>query len=244
MRRRQFIAGLGSAAAWPPLAARAQQSKLPVIGFLNAGAPDTTREWVSAFQRGLFETGYFEGRNTLIEYSWAEDHLDRLPALAEDLVRRQVAVIIAAATPAALAAKAATKSIPIVFTTGSDPVDSGLVASLNRPGGNLTGMSLLIKAVAAKRLELFHEVVPTATLIASFVNPANPVFSEAETKESQDAARTLGVRLLILNTSDQSEFEATFATLVHEKAPHHLVPRDLNIGDCCEFASNHEYDLS
>jgi len=153
-----------------------------------------------------------------VEYRWAENRLDRLPALAADLVRHQVAVIIATPTPAAVAAKAATQSIPIVFTTGADPVEIGLVASLNRPGGNLTGMANLTTAVAAKRLALLHELMPAATLIAYLVNPTNPVFAEPETKELQAAARTLGVRLLILNASDPSEFEAAFATLVLGRA--------------------------
>ncbi len=216
MRRRQFIALLGTAVAWP-LAARAQQPAVPVIGFLNPGSLETTRN-VAALHRGLSETGYFEGRNLAIEYRWAEDRLDRLPALAADLVRRQVAVIVAWPTPAALAAKAATKSIPIVFATGADPVEIGLVASLNRPGGNLTGMSNLDAAVVAKRLALLHELMPTATSIAYLVNPSNAVFAEAETRELEDAARTLGVRLLILKASDPSEFEAAFATLVLERA--------------------------
>jgi putative tryptophan/tyrosine transport system substrate-binding protein len=142
MRRREFIAGLGSAPAWP-LAARAQRTTVPLVGYLDTGSLETRREVVAALHRGLSQTGYVEGRNLAVEYRWAEDRLDRLPALAAELVRRQVAVIVAAPTPAALAAKAATKSIPIVFSTGADPVETGLVASLNRPGGNLTGISNL-----------------------------------------------------------------------------------------------------
>jgi putative tryptophan/tyrosine transport system substrate-binding protein len=226
IKRREFIAGLGSAAAWP-LAARAQQPTLPVIGYLDAGSLETRRESVAALHRGLSETGYFEGRNLAVEYRWAEDRLDRLPALAADLVRRQVAVIFATPTPAAVAAKATTKSIPIVFTTGADPVEIGLVASLNRPGGNLTGMSNLSTAVAGKRLALLHELMPAAPLIACLVNPTNPVFSEGETRELQDAARTLGVRLLILKASDPSEFEAAFATLVLERAGGLVVGSDV-----------------
>jgi putative tryptophan/tyrosine transport system substrate-binding protein len=217
MKRRQFIAGLVSAAAWP-LAARAQQPAMPVIGYLDGGSLDTTRENVEAFHRGLSETGYVEGRNLAVEYRWAEDRLERLPGLAADLVRRQVAVIVARTTPAALAAKAATKSIPIVFTMGSDPIETGLVASLNRPGGNITGISNLDDAVVAKRLELLHELMPAARSIAYLVNPTNAVFAETETRELQTAARILGVRLLILKTSDPSEFEAAFATLVLERA--------------------------
>jgi putative tryptophan/tyrosine transport system substrate-binding protein len=225
IKGREFIAGLGGVAAWP-LAARAQQPAMPVIGYLDAGSLETKREFVAALHRGLSQTGYFEGRNLAVEYRWAEDRLDRLPALAADLVRRQVAVIIATPTPAAVAAKAATKSIPIVFTAGADPVEIGLVASLNRPGGNLTGMSTLTTAVAAKRLALLHELMPAETLIAYLVNPTNPVFSNAETSELRDAARTLGVRLLILNASDPSEFEAAFTTLVLGRASGLVVSND------------------
>jgi putative ABC transport system substrate-binding protein len=153
-----------------------------------------------------------------VEYRWAEDRLDRLPALAADLVRREVAVIIAMPTPAAVAAKAATKSIPIVFTTGADPVEIGLVASLNRPGGNLTGNSTLLIATVAKRLELLHQLMPTATSIAYLANPTNPVLAETETRELQVAARTLGLRLVTLDASDPNEFEAAFATLVRVRA--------------------------
>jgi putative tryptophan/tyrosine transport system substrate-binding protein len=217
MRRREFIAGLGSAAAWP-LSAHAQQLAMPLIGYLDPGSLETRRETVAAVHRGLAEIGYVEGRNLAVEYRWAEDRLDRLPALAADLVRRQVAVIIAMPTPAAVAAKAATKSIPIVFTTGADPVEIGLVASLNRPGGNLTGNSTLLTATVAKRLELLHQLVPTATPIAYLVNPTNPVLAETETRELQVAARILGVRLLTLDASDPSEFDAAFAPLVRERA--------------------------
>jgi putative ABC transport system substrate-binding protein len=218
IKRREFIVGLGSAAAWP-VAARAQQPAMPVIGYLDAGAFETRRGAVAAIHRGLSETGYVEGRNLAVEYRWAEGHYDRLPTLADDLARRRVAVIVAlGSTVPAFAAKAATNSIPIVFSVGVDPVESGLVASLNRPGGNLTGISILVSAVAAKRLELLHEMVPAATLIAYFVNPTSPVAAEAQTKELQAAAGILGVRLLVLNASDPSEFEAAFATLVREQA--------------------------
>jgi putative ABC transport system substrate-binding protein len=215
MRRREFIAGLGGAAAWP-LVARAQPT--PVIGYLGVGTLNTASETVAAVHRGLSETGCVEGRNLAIQYRWAEYRLERLPDLAADLVRRQVTVIFATPTPAAAAAKAATKSISIVFSIGVDPVEAGLVASLNRPGGNLTGNFSLNIAVAAKRLALLHELVPAATSFAYLVNPSNPVFSEGETRELQTAARILGVRLLILKTSDPSEFEAAFATLIHDKA--------------------------
>jgi putative ABC transport system substrate-binding protein len=220
MRRREFICGIGSAAAssplWP-LAARTQPAP-PVIGFLDAGSLETRRETVAAFHLGLSETGYVEGRNVAVEYRWAENHLDRLPALAADLVRRQVSVVVALPLPSALAAKAATKSIPIVFQVGVDPVEVGLVASLSRPGGNLTGIYNLNTAVVAKRLQLLHELVPAATSIACLVDPTNAVAAETQTRELQVAARILGVGLLILNASDQGEFDAAFATLVREGA--------------------------
>jgi putative tryptophan/tyrosine transport system substrate-binding protein len=226
VRRREFIAGLGGAAAWP-LAARAQQSSIPVIGYLDSGSRTTGQEVVALVNRGLAEIGYVEGRNLAVEYRWAEDHYDRLPGLAADLVGRQVAVIVApGSTPAALAAKAATNSIPIVFQIGNDPVEIGLVASLNRPGGNVTGISFLNKTVAAKRLQLMHELVPAVTSIAALFNPSNAVGAETQTRELQAAARTLGVHLLILNASDESEFDAAFATLVGERAGGLLVGGD------------------
>jgi putative tryptophan/tyrosine transport system substrate-binding protein len=217
MTRREIIAGLGSAAAWPVVAG-AQQPAMPVIGYLHPGTLDSAREPLEAFHRGLSEAGFVEGRNLVVEYRWAEGHADRLLGLAEDLVRHQVAVIVAMqSTAGALAAKAATRSIPILFAIGSDPVDIGLVASLNRPGGNLTGISFLQTAFAAKRLELLHELLPAVTLFACLVNPANPVFADSETKELQIAARTLGVRLLILNARDPREFPVAFETLVREQ---------------------------
>jgi putative ABC transport system substrate-binding protein len=215
MRRREFIAGLGGATLGWPLTARAQQPAVPVIGYLNPGSLDTTRGLVAAVHHGLSGVGYVEDRNLAVEYRWAEYRSDRLTALADDLVRRQVAVIFAVAF-AASAAKAATKSIPIVFLSGGDPVATGLVASLNRPGGNLTGISILNTGVAAKRLELLHELVPMASSLAFLSDPTNPQGIEREVV--QVAARSLGVRLLTLNASDQSEFEAAFATLVHERA--------------------------
>jgi putative tryptophan/tyrosine transport system substrate-binding protein len=196
----------------------AQQPAMRVIGYLEAGSLERTRENVAAVQRGLSESGYVEGRNLTVEYRWAEDHLERLPALVDDLVRRQVAVIVVTTTPAVFAAKAATKSIPIVFSMGADPVETGLVASLNRPGGNITGIYNLNTTVEAKRLQLLHELVPAATSIAFLVNPTNAVIAEAQTRELQIAARTLGLRLLILNASDPSEFDAAFAALALERA--------------------------
>jgi putative ABC transport system substrate-binding protein len=221
IRRRDFIAGLGSGAVWP-VVAHAQQPAAPVIGFLSiqsVGAPRFT----VPFLQGLKEAGYVVGQNVAVEYRWGEDHYDRLPALAEDLVRRRVAVIIAPTTRVALVAKAATKSIPIAFSSGSDPVDSGLVASLNRPGGNLTGFYSLIDEVQGKRLELLRDLVPNASLFAYLDDPTNPVgtnglFLQRQLAEMQVAAGTLGVRLLILNASKPSELEAAFATLVREGA--------------------------
>jgi len=225
MKRREFIGLVGGAAAWP-LAARAQQPAMPVIGYLEAGSLETTRENVASVRRGLSDTGYVEGRNLGIEYRWADDHLERLPALADDLVRRQVAAIVVTTTPAVLAAKAATKSISIVFSMGADPVETGLVASLNRPGGNITGIYNLNTTVGSKRLELLHELVPAAGSIAFLVNPTNAVLAETQTRELQIAARTLGVRLLVLSASDPSEFDAGFATLVVERAGGLLVSSD------------------
>jgi putative tryptophan/tyrosine transport system substrate-binding protein len=216
MRRREFIAGLGSTAAWP-VVARAQQAAVPVIGWLDAGSLERRRDVIAAFHRGLSEVGHVEGRSVAVEYRWADGHVDRLPALAADLVRRQVAVIAMVTTASAVAAKAATKSIPIVFGMGNDPVEGGFVASLNRPGGNLTGIFTLNTATAAKRLELLHQLLPPARSIAYISNPTNAAFAGAETRDLQVGARALGVRLLILKTSDQSEFEGAFATLVRER---------------------------
>ena len=217
MRRREFITLIGGAASLP-LAARAQQP-MPVIGFLHSASFDTIANLVQSFHQGLREAGFVEGRNVSIEYRWAEGHYDRLPALAADLVRRQVAVIMASGgTPAALAAKAATTAIPIVVLVGVDPVTAGLVASLNQPGGNVTGISILNVAVVAKRLELLHELVPTAAVIALLVNPTNPVFTEPETKEVRDAARSLRLQLHVLNASNEGEIDAAFATMVQEGA--------------------------
>jgi putative tryptophan/tyrosine transport system substrate-binding protein len=228
MRRREFIAGLG-AAAWP-LVARAQQGAIPVVGFLNPGRPGGTADdydFTAVVRSGLADAGYTIGRNVAVEYRWAEDNLDRLPAFAADLVRMRVAVIVTVGTPAAVAAKAASTSIPIVFAVGSNPVEAGLVASLNRPGGNLTGISILAAEVAAKRLELLHELLPAAKLLAYLANPHTRGFADAEKMELETAAHLLGVNLLQLNASDPSDFEPAFATLVREQAKGLVVGGDV-----------------
>jgi len=210
MRRREFIAGL-SAAAWP-VVARAQRPTLPVVGFLNTASPDGYAPMVAAFRQGLKETGYVEGQNVVVEYRWAEGQYDRVSAMAAELVRRQVAVIVAN-TPGNLAAKAATTTIPIVFSTSGDPVRMGLVASLSRPGGNVTGVTQLHEEVAPKRLELAHQLVPMATIIAALVNPTYPN-TEVELRDLQAAARALGLQLHVLHASAEHDFDTVFATLV------------------------------
>jgi len=217
MRRRQFISLLGGAAATWPVAARAQQAAMPVIGFLNAASPVGYPPMVAALRQGLKEAGYIEGQSVAIEYRWAEGHYDRLPGLAAELVRRQVAGIIAGGTPAARFAKAATSTIPIVFNIGIDPVQLGLVTSLNRPGGNVTGVAGLSVETAAKRLEVLHESLPTAAVVASLVNPTTPL-TEPETKGVQDAARSLGLQLHVLNASTEREIDAAFRTLIELRA--------------------------
>jgi putative tryptophan/tyrosine transport system substrate-binding protein len=218
MRRREFITLLGVAAAWP-LVARAQQPAMPVIGVLSAEWPDPFTDRLRVFRDGLRETGYVEGRNLAIEYRWAEGQNDRLPALAAELIRRQVSVIVTAgSTPAALAARNATTTIPIVFYLGADPVEAGLVTSLSRPGGNLTGVVTLNVEVAPKRLELLHELVPTATVIAALVNPTNPVLAETLTRDLEAAAHTLGIKLHVLHASSDQDFGAVFASLVQLRA--------------------------
>jgi len=220
IRRRKFLATLlgGAAAAWP-LAAPAQQAAMPVIGFLHLTSLETNRENLAAFRRGLSQTGYVEDRNVAIEYRWAEGHNDRLPGLAAELVRRQVSVIVVLeSTNGALAAKAATQTIPIVFMQGADAVRIGLVGSLNRPGGNLTGFDLLLAETAGKRLELLLDLVPRARSIAYLRNPTNPVYAESEAREVQAAAQALGVRLLLVNASSPTEIETAFADVVQQRA--------------------------
>jgi putative tryptophan/tyrosine transport system substrate-binding protein len=218
VRRREFITLLGGAAAWPRVA-RAQQAAMPVIGFLHLTSPETNRENLAAFRRGLGQTGYTEDRNVAIEYRWAQGRNDRLATMAAELVHRQVSVIVVLETTnGALAAKAATQTIPIVFMQGADAVRIGLVGSLNRPGGNLTGFDLLLAETAGKRLELLLDLVPRARSIAYLRNPTNPVFAETETREVQIAAQALGVRLLLVNASRLSEIETAFADLVKQRA--------------------------
>jgi ABC-type uncharacterized transport system substrate-binding protein len=216
VRRREFIALLGGAATWP-LAARAQQPAMPVIGFIHLTSLEQTREYLAAFHRGLGDTGYVEGKNVAVEYRWGQGQNDRMPTLVADLVRRQVSVLVTLeSTNAALAAKAATQTIPILFMQGADPVRIGLVRSLNRPDGNLTGINLFLAEVAGKRLQLLLETVPSAKSIAYLRNPTNPIYADSETREVQDAARALGVRLLWTNASRLSEIEAAFANFIQQ----------------------------
>ena len=217
MQRREFITLLGGAATWP-LAARAQQPAMPVIGFLRNTAATGSKPIVTAFFQGLKEAGFVDGQSVATEYRWADNQNDRLPALAADLIRRQVAVIVAAGIPAALAAKAATTTIPIAFEVGADPIEAGLVVSLNRPGGNLTGATTVNVELAPKRLELVHEVVPTTRSIALLVNPASPFNAERLSTDTQIAARTLGLQLYVLHASTESDFDTVFASLVQMRA--------------------------
>ena len=218
MKRRAFITLLGGAiAAWPP-AARAQQLAMPVVGFLHGASPNEGyRSVVAAFRQGLEEAGYVEGRNVAIEYRWAEGNYDRLPAMAADLVRREVAVIAATSTPANLVAKAATSTIPIVFTAGGDPIRLGLVASLSRPGGNVTGVVSLTQDVAPKRLELAHELVLTATVIGLLINPKNPNAGSV-TRDSQAAAANLGLQLTVQHAGTEAELDDAITSFRQTRA--------------------------
>jgi putative ABC transport system substrate-binding protein len=216
--RREFIAALGGATVWP-LVARAQPSAVPTIGILYAASSEGSANNVAAFRKGLSETGFVEGRNVAIEYRWAENQNDRLPALAADLVRRRVTVIAApGSTPAALAAHAATATIPIVFGIAADPVQLGFVASLSRPSGNMTGVSTVALELGAKRLELLHEMVPAATTMALLVNPTSPALSEPTTRDLQAAARVLGLNIHVLHASTELDFENVFTTIAQLRA--------------------------
>ena len=216
MRRRDFIAGLGSATIWS-FSARAEQSAMPVVGFLSARSPAEAASVLAAFRQGLAETGYFEGKNVTIEYRWAEGHYDRLPALAEELLRRGVAVIAATGgEPSPVAAKAATATLPIVFTVGSDPVEMGLVASLSRPGGNLTGTTIMGVDLGPKRLDLVRQLVTKALRIAILANPTFPMAS-AEVREVEDAARSLAIEVNVWNASTESEIDEAFADLAQHR---------------------------
>jgi putative ABC transport system substrate-binding protein len=213
MRRRDFITLLsGAAAAWP-LATRAQRPTVPVIGFLNGASAWEYSLFAAAFRQGLADTGFVEDRDVLVEYRWAEGHYERLPSMAVDLVRRQVAVIVTGSTPAALAAKGATSTIPIVFSLSTDPVALGLVAGLNRPGGNLTGVTDLAAEVGPKMLQLLHEAVPGASVIALLLNPNNPALTENFSREMDAAAKTLGVQLRTVTAGTERDFDAAFASL-------------------------------
>jgi putative ABC transport system substrate-binding protein len=225
MRRREFITLIGGAAVWP-LAARAQQSAMPLIGFLSSRSPGESASVLAAFRQGLNEAGYHEGQNVAIEFHWAEGQYDRLPAMAADLVGRQVALIIAAGGDRpALAAKAATTTIPIVFTGSDFPVKIGLVASLNRPGGNVTGASLFTSEVEAKKLALLRELVPKAPLIAMLVNPTNPS-AETDIADVQTAAATVGQRIFLLTASNERDIDAAFDAVAQQRADALLVVHD------------------
>ena len=212
MRRRQFLTLVGGAAVASPLAAQAQAT-VPVVGFVGSDSPDLYADRLRAFRLGLKVVGFVEGQNVAIEYRWAEGRNDRLPELTNDLIRRQVAVIVATTTPSALAAKAATKTIPVVFFVAADPVELGLVASLSRPGGNFTGATTLTLEVGPKRLELLHEMVPTATIIGVLVNPTSPNLAAAQSRDLQAAARVLGLQVHVLQASTDREFDAAFASM-------------------------------
>jgi putative tryptophan/tyrosine transport system substrate-binding protein len=235
MKRREFITLIGGAAVWP-LAAGGQQATMPLLGYLGSESAELSKGRLNAFIQGLTETGYVESRNVAIEYRWAEGQNDRLPALAADLVRQRVALIVTiGSTPAALAAKAATTSIPVVFQVGSDPVEVGLVASLARPGGNVTGVTNLNVELGQKRLELLNELVPTAKSVALLLNPTSPNLTASSAKDLQAAARELGLELHILNASTERDFDTAFAAL------HQLQARALVIGPDAFFISRNEH---
>jgi ABC-type uncharacterized transport system substrate-binding protein len=217
MRRRQFITLLGSAAAAWPMAARAQQPTMPVIGFLHAASPDGSADRIRAFRQGLKDAGLVEGENVVVEYRWADNQADRLPALAADLVFRRVAVIAAASNTAALAAKAATATTPIVFLASDDPVRMGLVSNLAQPGGNLTGISFLAAELAAKRMELLRQVVPRITRVAVLVDPTNPVATETTLRDVEEVARAMGLQVDAHHAADIGQIEQMFTSFTHER---------------------------
>src|SRR5215467_12931713 len=217
MNRRDFITLLGGAAAAWPLAARSQQPAVPVVGFIRDGSADANARNVAAFRKGLNETGTVEGQNVTVEYHWLEGHHDRLPALMADLVRREVAVIATVGNVPTLAAKAATATIPVVFSVGNDPISLGLVASLARPGGNATGINFFNAELTAKRLRLLHDLVPKAVRVAVLLNPANASSTESQIRIVQEAARTIGLQIQILNATTIGEIDAAFATLERER---------------------------
>jgi putative ABC transport system substrate-binding protein len=219
IRRRDFVIllGSGAAAAWP-IAARAQGSARPVVGYLGPGSAVSDAFRVTAFRQGLSEAGFIEGQNVTVDYRWAEEHYDRLPEMAADLANRHVAVIVATSTPAALAAKGATTTVPIIFETAADPVKLGFVASLNRPGGNVTGVTQLGEEVLPKRLELLHELLPSARVMALLINPADPVLAEPQTRVVLSAAKTFGLELHVLRASTERDFDAVFSKLIELRA--------------------------
>ena len=218
MRRREFVSLLGAATAWPLAAYGQQAAKLPILGFVGSDSPDPYAIRLRAFRLGLKATGFTDGQNVAIEYRWAEGHNDKLPALTADLVARQVAVIVAPTTPSVLAAKAATKTIPIVFFTAGDPVDLGLVASLSRPDSNLTGATTLTLEVGPKWLQLMHEMVPNATSLALLINPTSPNLAETQSRDLQAAARSRGLQLHVLRASTEQDFDTVFASVSQLRA--------------------------
>ena len=244
MKRREFIAGLGSAAAWPSVT-RAQQPTVPVIGLLGSGSPDSWAARIRSFLKGLEETGFTDGRNVAIEYRWAEGHNDQLPALAADLVRHRVAVIAApGSTPAALAAKAATSTIPIIFWIGGDAARLGLVTSLNRPEGNITGLTTLNVMLGPKRLELLYELIPAASAMALLVNPTDLINTEIITREVQAAARNFGLELHILSASTADDLEIAFAKVIPLRASGLVIATDAffssRLEQLAELGTRHE----
>ncbi len=224
MKRREFLGAVGYVVVWP-VEASAQQQSLPVIGFLNLGSPEPLRGQISAFHHGLKEAGFIEGQNVAIEYRFADGRYDRLPALVDELIKRQVTLLFAAPTPSALAAKAATTTIPTVFVTGADPVQLGLVAGLNRPGANVTGVSFFTTMLESKRLGLLHELIPQARVLAALINPNNPAV-EAQSKELTEAGRTLGLQLHLVSAASESDFDAAFAKVAQSQAGGLLISGD------------------